>query len=204
MCRDGSSRGCGRRRGPRMYHKWVICASLYKHFSIYTTPSNAWRLTKSHSVPLTHNLLHNIPEMRYSATTAAFVASALMFALAPQAAQAGVTAFSTGTCGGDVGLDVPCDGSCHAFDNRHSFRVCSMKLYDSSIRASAWLTISCSGRRRVRRPLRDNVRGPRLSCRRRGPHVHLHEPGWRMPGGEHRHKHCLVHLLAEQHLRGLS
>ncbi|EIW63970.1 uncharacterized protein TRAVEDRAFT_41393 [Trametes versicolor FP-101664 SS1] len=61
--------------------------------------------------------------MRYSATTAAFVASALMLALAPQAAQAGVTAFSTGTCGGDVGLDVPCDGSCHAFDNRHSFRV---------------------------------------------------------------------------------
>lgn len=46
--------------------------------------------------------------MRYSTTTAAFVASALMLALAPQAAQAGVTAFGTGTCGGDVGLDVPC------------------------------------------------------------------------------------------------
>ncbi|EIW52688.1 uncharacterized protein TRAVEDRAFT_75025 [Trametes versicolor FP-101664 SS1] len=61
--------------------------------------------------------------MRFSASTLAYLVSALVSALAPRAAQAGVTAFSGGSCDGDAGLDVPCDGSCHQFDERHSFRV---------------------------------------------------------------------------------
>ncbi|OJT11894.1 hypothetical protein TRAPUB_11540 [Trametes pubescens] len=61
--------------------------------------------------------------MRFSTTALAYLASALLSALAPQMAQAGITAFSGSSCDGDVGLDVPCDGSCHQFDERHSFRV---------------------------------------------------------------------------------
>lgn len=61
--------------------------------------------------------------MRFSATTLAYLASAILSALAPQVTQAGITAFSGGECDGDAGLDVPCDGSCHQFDERHSFRV---------------------------------------------------------------------------------
>ncbi|KAI0762312.1 hypothetical protein C8Q74DRAFT_142137 [Fomes fomentarius] len=38
-------------------------------------------------------------------------------------AHAEITGFSGDACNGDVGLNVPCDGSCHMFDNRHSFRV---------------------------------------------------------------------------------
>ncbi len=61
--------------------------------------------------------------MRFSTTALAYLASALLSVLAPQAAQAGITAFSGSSCDGDVGLNVPCDGSCHKFDERHSFRV---------------------------------------------------------------------------------
>lgn len=61
--------------------------------------------------------------MRFSATALACLLSALLSALAPQAAHAGITAFSGSECDGDAGLDVPCDGSCHQFDERHSFRV---------------------------------------------------------------------------------
>ncbi|KAJ6470953.1 hypothetical protein C8R45DRAFT_1014967 [Mycena sanguinolenta] len=32
-------------------------------------------------------------------------------------------AFSGETCDGDEGNNVPCDGSCHSFDGRHSFEV---------------------------------------------------------------------------------
>lgn len=49
--------------------------------------------------------------------------SALLYLVA--IAHAEITGFSGDTCNGDVGLNVPCDGgSCHMFDNRHSFRVC--------------------------------------------------------------------------------
>ncbi|TFK92497.1 hypothetical protein K466DRAFT_222808 [Polyporus arcularius HHB13444] len=61
--------------------------------------------------------------MRFSTTALAYLASALLSVLAPQAAQAGITAYSGSSCDGDVGLNVPCDGSCHKFDDRHSFRV---------------------------------------------------------------------------------
>ena len=37
---------------------------------------------------------------------------------------AGMTAWSGGSCDGAQGLDVPCDGSCHDFRDRHSFLVC--------------------------------------------------------------------------------
>lgn len=59
--------------------------------------------------------------MHFSTTALAYLASALL--LAPQVAQAGITAFSGSSCDGNVGLNVPCDGSCHKFDDRHSFRV---------------------------------------------------------------------------------
>ncbi|KAI0822857.1 hypothetical protein BC628DRAFT_1326235 [Trametes gibbosa] len=61
--------------------------------------------------------------MHFSTTALAYLAAAVMSALAPQATQAGITAFSGSNCDGDVGLNVPCDGSCHKFDERHSFRV---------------------------------------------------------------------------------
>ncbi|KZV83905.1 hypothetical protein EXIGLDRAFT_842590 [Exidia glandulosa HHB12029] len=34
----------------------------------------------------------------------------------------GFQAFSGSACDGAAGANVACDGSCHAFDNRHSFR----------------------------------------------------------------------------------
>ncbi|KZV87428.1 hypothetical protein EXIGLDRAFT_201934 [Exidia glandulosa HHB12029] len=34
----------------------------------------------------------------------------------------GFQSFSGSTCDGDAGLDIPCDGTCQPFDNRHSFR----------------------------------------------------------------------------------
>ncbi|KAI0762441.1 hypothetical protein C8Q74DRAFT_1220412 [Fomes fomentarius] len=49
-----------------------------------------------------------------------------IFALVPlyvSIVHAGITAFSGSSCDGNVGNNVPCDGSCHAFDDRHSFRV---------------------------------------------------------------------------------
>ncbi|OJT11879.1 hypothetical protein TRAPUB_11567 [Trametes pubescens] len=61
--------------------------------------------------------------MRFSTTALAYLASALLSTLAPQVAQAGITAFSGSQCDGNAGLNVPCDGSCHKFDDRHSFRV---------------------------------------------------------------------------------
>ncbi|EIW55363.1 uncharacterized protein TRAVEDRAFT_51486 [Trametes versicolor FP-101664 SS1] len=61
--------------------------------------------------------------MRFSTATVAYLTSALVLALFPQAANAGITAFSGSTCNGAAGLNVPCDGSCHQFDDRHSFRV---------------------------------------------------------------------------------
>ncbi|KAI0743010.1 hypothetical protein C8Q80DRAFT_1192048 [Daedaleopsis nitida] len=61
--------------------------------------------------------------MRFSTTALAYLAAALLSTLAPQAAQAGITAYSGSQCDGDAGLNVPCDGSCHKFDERHSFRV---------------------------------------------------------------------------------
>ncbi|KAI0748359.1 hypothetical protein C8Q80DRAFT_1219542 [Daedaleopsis nitida] len=60
--------------------------------------------------------------MRFTAALAYLVA-ALLSTLAPQAAHAGITAFSGSQCDGTAGLNVPCDGSCHQFDDRHSFRV---------------------------------------------------------------------------------
>ena len=32
-----------------------------------------------------------------------------------------ITAYSGIACDGSAGLNVPCDGSCHSFDGRHSF-----------------------------------------------------------------------------------
>ncbi|EIW52702.1 uncharacterized protein TRAVEDRAFT_53143 [Trametes versicolor FP-101664 SS1] len=61
--------------------------------------------------------------MRFSTPALAYLASALVLALVPQAAYAGITGFSGNSCDGDVGLNVPCDGSCHQFGGRHSFRV---------------------------------------------------------------------------------
>ncbi len=66
--------------------------------------------------------------MRPSTTALAYLASALLFTLAPQVAQAGITAFSGSQCDGNAELNVPCDGSCHKFDDRHSFRVRSLPL----------------------------------------------------------------------------
>ncbi|OJT11893.1 hypothetical protein TRAPUB_11539 [Trametes pubescens] len=60
--------------------------------------------------------------MHFSTTALAYLVSALVLALAPQEAQAGITAFSGSSCDGNAGLHVPCDGSCHQFDDRHSFR----------------------------------------------------------------------------------
>ncbi|KZV80184.1 hypothetical protein EXIGLDRAFT_817291 [Exidia glandulosa HHB12029] len=51
------------------------------------------------------------------------LSNALSFFVAILAIPAcGSQAFSGSACDGDAGLDVPCDGSCHSFDNRHSFR----------------------------------------------------------------------------------
>ncbi|KAI0762439.1 hypothetical protein C8Q74DRAFT_151987 [Fomes fomentarius] len=49
-----------------------------------------------------------------------YAASALLYVAI---VHAGITGFSGNTCDGAVGLNVPCDGSCHSFDTRHSFRV---------------------------------------------------------------------------------
>jgi hypothetical protein len=35
---------------------------------------------------------------------------------------ADISAFSGTACDGDVGADVACDGSCHSFSGRHSFK----------------------------------------------------------------------------------
>ena len=48
--------------------------------------------------------------------------------------QAGITAFSGVACDGSAGLNVPCDGSCHSFEGRHSFQVRKTPL---SLRYSA-------------------------------------------------------------------
>lgn len=61
--------------------------------------------------------------MRFCTSTIAYLASALALAVLPQVAHAGITAFSGNTCDGAAGLNVPCDGSCHQFNGRHSFRV---------------------------------------------------------------------------------
>ncbi|KAI0748357.1 hypothetical protein C8Q80DRAFT_1171452 [Daedaleopsis nitida] len=61
--------------------------------------------------------------MHFSTPTFAYLASALVLALLPQAAHAGITAFSGSNCDVAAGLNVPCDGSCHQFSDRHSFRV---------------------------------------------------------------------------------
>lgn len=69
--------------------------------------------------------------MHFSTTALAYLASALVLVLAPQEAQASITAFSGSQCDGNAGLHVPCDGSCHQFDDRHSFRVCFFPLHTS-------------------------------------------------------------------------
>ena len=56
--------------------------------------------------------------MRFSMTLT-FVAAVLT----PLGVRGGITAFSGNSCDGAVGDNVPCDGSCHQFDERHSFRV---------------------------------------------------------------------------------
>lgn len=57
------------------------------------------------------------------AATASTALLALYLCLAPAAVSAGVTAWDGNSCNGNVGLDVPCDGSCHGFGGRNSFRV---------------------------------------------------------------------------------
>lgn len=66
--------------------------------------------------------------MRFCIKTITSLAStcatlAIMLALAPHAARAGLTAFSGDTCNGPIGEDVACDGSCIPFEGRHSFLV---------------------------------------------------------------------------------
>ncbi|KAL1943620.1 hypothetical protein VTO73DRAFT_4065 [Trametes versicolor] len=82
-------------------------------------PSTHWHNSGSHNHrhPTTQTTMH------FSTPTFAYLASALVLALLPQAAHAGITAFSGSTCNGAAGLNVPCDGSCHQFSDRHSFRV---------------------------------------------------------------------------------
>lgn len=50
-------------------------------------------------------------------------ATTLAAAFAVLSVQANIRAFSGSSCNGAAGNSVPCDGSCHAFDDRHSFRV---------------------------------------------------------------------------------
>lgn len=71
--------------------------------------------------------------MRFSTTVLAYLATGFLSALAPQVAQAGITAFSGSSCDGNAGLNVPCDGSCHKFDDRHSFRVRIFPLQTSRV-----------------------------------------------------------------------
>lgn len=77
--------------------------------------------------------------MHFSTPTFAYLASALVLTLLPQAAHAGITAFSGSTCNGAAGLNVPCDGSCHQFSDRHSFRV--RALYVASPRDPCFQTL---------------------------------------------------------------
>lgn len=137
--------------------------------------------------------------MRFSTATVAYLTSALVVALFPQAANAGITAFSGSTCNGAAGLNVSCDGSCHQFDDRHSFRVRPFAAFPRCMLTSSW-----TGRWRVGQPLRDGVPGPELPRGREGPAVLVHEPERRVPEREHGHEHSIVHLLAEQHLLGLN
>ena len=50
------------------------------------------------------------------------MAVAAIFATQPARA-IGITAYSGTACNGVAGNHVPCDGSCHSFETRHSFRV---------------------------------------------------------------------------------
>ncbi|EIW52706.1 uncharacterized protein TRAVEDRAFT_53146 [Trametes versicolor FP-101664 SS1] len=60
--------------------------------------------------------------MRLSFAPVAYALVALT--LAPYTIQTGfITAFTGAACDGDAGGNVTCDGSCHTFGARHSFRV---------------------------------------------------------------------------------
>lgn len=66
--------------------------------------------------------------MRPSIVPLAYTLVALT--LAPYTTQTGfITAFTGAACDGDVGGNVTCDGSCHTFGARHSFRVRSSPPY---------------------------------------------------------------------------
>ncbi|KZV87443.1 hypothetical protein EXIGLDRAFT_773651 [Exidia glandulosa HHB12029] len=54
----------------------------------------------------------------------------------------GFQAFSGIACDGDAGLDVPCDGSCHSFESRHSFRA---DLSGDSHSVAMFINAGCAG-----------------------------------------------------------
>lgn len=85
--------------------------------------------------------------MRLSIAPFAYALVALAFT--PYTLQTGfITAFTGQACDGDVGGNVTCDGSCHTFGARHSFRVrSSLPRADALLRAAVLKGIGCRSTR---------------------------------------------------------
>lgn len=62
---------------------------------------------------------HSQPNCKMQSKLLLSAVFALSLAVVSQAADT-IVAFSGNFCDGDEGLTVPCDGSCHQFDGRHS------------------------------------------------------------------------------------
>jgi len=58
-----------------------------------------------------------------------------------QPVQAAIIAYSGTACDGSAGLDVPCDGSCHSFDTRHSFVSIPSVQLTSELPNSHWYNV---------------------------------------------------------------
>lgn len=61
--------------------------------------------------------------MRFALSSLTTLALAVMFM--PRGGNADIIAFDGSTCNGAAGDNVPCDGSCHQFTGRESFKVLS-------------------------------------------------------------------------------
>ena len=62
-----------------------------------------------------------------------FTAAYFALAIALTGVNADILAFSGSECNGGEGENVPCDDSCVAFSNRHSFRVGTYPLLKYSL-----------------------------------------------------------------------
>lgn len=100
-----------------------------------------------------------------------------------QPAQATIIAYSGTACDGSAGLDVPCDGSCHSFDTRHSFVSAPDVQLTSELPNSHWYDMTESGKRRS--TLRHHVRESRLSCRGSVQDIHIHGAEWAVHPCQH-------------------